>query len=58
MFLFLYSLIQSANIYRAPAVAGGSDSREMTTQVPALWGLLTIRQGRLVLKQIMVELQT
>lgn len=35
---------------------GQRHSREMTTKVPALWGLLRIRQGRRMLKQIMMEL--
>lgn len=30
--------------------------REMTAKAPGLWGLLTIRQDRLMLKQIMMEL--
>lgn len=35
---------------------GQRRSREMMTKVPALWGLLRIRRGRLMLKQIMMEL--
>lgn len=35
---------------------GAGTHREMTAKVPALWGPLTIRQDRLMLKQTMMEL--